>query len=220
MVKSKGKFLYSAVSSHQVRSERFTLYFPDRLVRSDTISASLGIIQPYATINARPLLYTYPPTSIARYSFIQLRELEQCRVKKLVQGFNAAEQDSNPGFRSRESETLPMSHCAGDIYFYCLDPVVAGDAASFLRLLQRHQLFSKRRRTIHEDYSVLLETDACEKEEISMTTRLYVDTQCVTWHRLLYVTSSTLLAHTDRSTRALWPQHKNPGSWPPIALEP
>ena len=25
--------------------------------------------------------YTYPPLSIARYSFIQLRELEQCRVK-------------------------------------------------------------------------------------------------------------------------------------------
>ena len=28
--------------------------------------------------------YTYPPLSIARYSFIQLRELEQCRVKKLL----------------------------------------------------------------------------------------------------------------------------------------
>ena len=26
--------------------------------------------------------YTYPPLSIARYSFIQLSELEQCRVKK------------------------------------------------------------------------------------------------------------------------------------------
>ncbi|KAK2171586.1 hypothetical protein NP493_1047g00027 [Ridgeia piscesae] len=25
--------------------------------------------------------YTYPPRSIARYSFIQLSELEQCRVK-------------------------------------------------------------------------------------------------------------------------------------------
>ena len=34
--------------------------------------------------------YTYPPLSIARYSFIQLSELEQCRVKKLAQGFNAA----------------------------------------------------------------------------------------------------------------------------------
>ena len=28
--------------------------------------------------------YTYPPMSIARYSFIQLSELEQCRVKTLA----------------------------------------------------------------------------------------------------------------------------------------
>ena len=34
--------------------------------------------------------YAYPPLSIARYSFIQVSELEQCRVKKLVQGFNTA----------------------------------------------------------------------------------------------------------------------------------
>ena len=52
----KGKFVYSAVSSPQDRSKRFTLYFPDRPVHSDTISASLGSIQPYATINARKLL--------------------------------------------------------------------------------------------------------------------------------------------------------------------
>jgi len=56
--------------------------------------------------------YTYPPLSITRYSFIQLSELEQCRVKKLAQCFNTAAQDSNPGSRSRESEDLPLSHCA------------------------------------------------------------------------------------------------------------
>ena len=54
--------------------------------------------------------YTYPPLSIARYSFIQLSEPEQCRVKKLAQGFNTAAQDSNPGSRSRESEGLALSH--------------------------------------------------------------------------------------------------------------
>ena len=48
--------------------------------------------------------YTYPPLSIARYSFIQLSELEQCRVKKLAQGFNTIAQDSNPGLLSRESK--------------------------------------------------------------------------------------------------------------------
>ena len=53
---SKGKFLYSAVSSPQDRSKHFTLYFPDRSVHSDTILASLGSIQPYATINAQRLL--------------------------------------------------------------------------------------------------------------------------------------------------------------------
>ena len=75
--KGKGKFLYSAVSSPQDRSKRFTLYFPGRPVHSDTISASLGSIHTYATINVRRLLV---PTTV--YSFIQLSELEQCRVKK------------------------------------------------------------------------------------------------------------------------------------------
>ena len=57
--KGKGKFLYSAVSSPQDRSKCFTLYFPDRPVHSDTISASLGSIQPYAAINARYVEATY-----------------------------------------------------------------------------------------------------------------------------------------------------------------
>ena len=52
MTYKKGKFLYSTVSSPQDRSKHFILYFPDRPVHSDTISASLGSIQPYATINA------------------------------------------------------------------------------------------------------------------------------------------------------------------------
>ena len=56
--------------------------------------------------------YTYPPRSIAMNLIIQLSELEQCRVKTLVQGFNTAAQDSNPGSRNRESEALPLSHCA------------------------------------------------------------------------------------------------------------
>ena len=56
--------------------------------------------------------YIYSSMSIAKYSFIQLSELEQCRVKETSQGFNTAAQDSNPGSRSRESEALPLSHCA------------------------------------------------------------------------------------------------------------
>ena len=37
-------------------------------------------------------------------------------MKKLAQGFNTAAQDSNLGSRSRESEVLPLSHCA----LYCI----------------------------------------------------------------------------------------------------
>ena len=44
-------FLYSAVSNPQDCSKRFTLYFPGRPVQWNTISTSLGSIQPYATIN-------------------------------------------------------------------------------------------------------------------------------------------------------------------------
>ena len=33
-------------------------------------------------------------------------------MKKLTQGFNTAAQDSNQGSHSRESEALPLSHCA------------------------------------------------------------------------------------------------------------
>ena len=73
----KGKFLYSAVSSPQDHSKRFTLYFPN-----------------------------------TQTQLIQLSELEQCRVKKLSQGFITAAQDSNPDSRSRESEALPLSHWA------------------------------------------------------------------------------------------------------------
>ena len=54
--KVKGKFLYSAVSNPQVCSKRFTCYYPDRPVQSDTMWTSLGSIQPYAIIYARRLL--------------------------------------------------------------------------------------------------------------------------------------------------------------------
>ena len=48
------------------------------------------------------LLVHISTLSIARYSCIQ-------RVKKLVQGFNTAAQDSNPGPLNQESEVLPLA---------------------------------------------------------------------------------------------------------------
>ena len=80
--------------------------------------------------------YTYPPLSIVRYSFIQLSELEQCRVKKLAQGFNTAAQDSNPGSRSRESEALLLNHCALQIYRLHICPL----CGIFYFLWHRHQI--------------------------------------------------------------------------------
>ena len=49
--------------------------------------------------------YKYPPLSIARYSFIQLSELEQWREQKIVYGFT---QDLNPSSLIRKSEALPL----------------------------------------------------------------------------------------------------------------
>ena len=67
----------------QDRSKRFTLYFPDRPVHSDTISASLGSNQPYATRNARRLLVHISTTVYSQVLIYSAGWLEQCRVKKM-----------------------------------------------------------------------------------------------------------------------------------------
>ena len=54
-------------------------------------------------------IHNYPPLPVARYSFTQLSELEQCGVKLR---FHSAAEDSNVGSLSRESEVLPLRHCA------------------------------------------------------------------------------------------------------------
>ena len=81
-LKSKGMFLYSAVSSHQDRSKCFhfislTHLFtqtPSRLLWE----ASSHMLQ----LLREGCSYTYPPLSIVRYSFIQPSEMQQRRVKK------------------------------------------------------------------------------------------------------------------------------------------
>ena len=78
----KGKFLYSAVSNPQDCSKRFTLYFPDRPFQTPSKllwEASSHMLQ----IMRDGYSCTCPPLSIARYSFTQLNDLEQCRVKNL-----------------------------------------------------------------------------------------------------------------------------------------
>ena len=75
-------------------------------------SSSLSCINEYLAIDSGGYVYEQPSCINCSiwYSFIQLSELEQCRVKKLAQGFNTAAQDSNLGPFSRQSEALPLSH--------------------------------------------------------------------------------------------------------------
>ena len=73
--KKKGMFLYSAVSSPLDRSKRFTLFaLPDGPVHSDTNSASPGSILVRQQLRAKTKSLTFPPLSIAWYSFIQLSQ--------------------------------------------------------------------------------------------------------------------------------------------------
>ena len=80
--KGKGKFTYSAVSNPQGCSKRFTLYSLADLFNR-TPSRPLWEAFSHVTINSQKLLvHIHSSLSIARYSFTQLSELEQCRVKK------------------------------------------------------------------------------------------------------------------------------------------
>ena len=76
--------LYSAVSSPLDRSKRFTLSSPGIPVHSDTNSASLGSILAMQQLRNDYSL-TFPPLSIARYSFIQLSRLMRREVKENAQ---------------------------------------------------------------------------------------------------------------------------------------
>ena len=66
----------------------FTLYFPDRLIHSDTISASLGSIQPYATINARRLL-VHISTTYYHSGFFELDYNLRNRGRKAEEQFQS-----------------------------------------------------------------------------------------------------------------------------------
>ena len=57
--------------------------------------------------------YIYPPLSIARYSFLQLSELKQCRVKKLAQGVNTGFEPGSSWSRVRSSTREPLRSTTG-----------------------------------------------------------------------------------------------------------
>ena len=104
----------SAVSSPLDRSKRFTLFAsPGRPVHSNTNSASPGSILARQQLRARAKSLTFPPLSIARYSFIQLSQLEcQWRERKFPIFETVTKRDSNPGSLDCESGILPLSYRA------------------------------------------------------------------------------------------------------------
>ena len=104
--------LYSAVSSPLDRSKRFTLFaLPDRPVHSDTNSASPGSILAMQQLGAKTKSLTFPPLSIARYSFIQLSQQgRQWRERKCTIFEKVAKGVSTPGSLDCESGVLPLSY--------------------------------------------------------------------------------------------------------------
>ena len=84
----KDKFFYGTVSNPQDCSKhRYILYSRADLF-NHTTSRFLWEAFSHTAINTRRLLvHKCSQLSIARYTFIQPSELEQCRVKKLAQSF-------------------------------------------------------------------------------------------------------------------------------------
>ena len=104
--------LYSAISSPLDRSKRLTLFaLPDRPVHSDTNSASPGRILARQQLHAKTKSLTFPPLSIARYSFMQLSQQgREWRERKCPIFETVAKGDSNPGSLDCESGVLPLSY--------------------------------------------------------------------------------------------------------------
>ena len=103
----------SAVFSPLDRSKRLNTLFalPGRPVHSDTNSASPGSILARQQLPATAKSLTFPPLSIARYSFIQLSQLgHQWRERKCPFFETVAKEDSNPDSLDCESNAeLPCS---------------------------------------------------------------------------------------------------------------
>ena len=80
---------------------------------SDTNSASPGSILAMQQLRAKAKSLTFPPLSIARYSFIQLSQLwRQWRERKCPIFETVTKRDSNPGSLDCESGILPLSYRA------------------------------------------------------------------------------------------------------------
>ena len=114
-IKGKGSFY---IEQYPVRwTAQSGLHFfasPGRPVHSDTNSASPGSILARQQLRAKAKSHTFPPLSIARYSFIQLSEQGdgEWREQKCPIFETVTKWDSNPGSLDCESGILPLSYRA------------------------------------------------------------------------------------------------------------
>ena len=113
--KGKGSFY---IAKYPVRwTAQSALHFlpplAGRPVHSNTNSASPGRILARQQLRAKAKSLTFPPLSIARYSFIQLSEQgRQWRERKCRIFETVTKRDSNPGSLDCESGILPLSYRA------------------------------------------------------------------------------------------------------------
>ena len=106
----KSSFLYSAVSSPLGRSKRFLPSLTDLFIPTP-FSASPGSILARQQLRAKTTSLTFPPLSIAMYTFIQLSQQgRQLRERKCPIFETVAKGDSNPGSLDCESGILPLSY--------------------------------------------------------------------------------------------------------------
>ena len=111
--KGKGSFYIAQYPVRWTAQSALHVSSPGRLVHSDTNSASPGSILVRQQLRAKTKSLTFPPTSIARYSFIQLsQQWRQWRERKCPIVETVQKGDSNPGSHDCESGILPLSYRA------------------------------------------------------------------------------------------------------------
>ena len=130
------------------RPKRFTLFaLPGRPVHSDTNSASPGSTLARQQLLATTKSVTFPPLSIARYSFIQLSQLRrQWRERKCPLFETVAKGGSNPGSLDCESGILPLSYRAPYTTCVLLDLCMSCTILTYCSgtpfFLKHHQMIS------------------------------------------------------------------------------
>ena len=105
---SKGKFLYSAVTSPQDCSKHF-ISLADLF--NQKASQLLYAASSHAAINAQRLLRQISTTVYSQLLFHIAEWARAISSEQTSPRFNMARQDSNPGSLSQASKALPLSHC-------------------------------------------------------------------------------------------------------------